>query len=97
MLPRELHPVAIGQRVADLVIGDGLPIVGREQVAPHGVAVGIVHRREGGKSLPAALQLSLPIHTRELNPCVPFISAHLPSTLKHILKHLASTYENFES
>lgn len=37
--PREAHPVPVLQRVANLVIGDGLPIVLGKQIPPGGVGI----------------------------------------------------------
>ena len=41
MLP-SVRPEAVIQRIADSIIGDGLTVVGSEQVAPVGITVGIV-------------------------------------------------------
>jgi hypothetical protein len=41
MLP-SISPVAKGQRIADLVIGEGSAVVFGQQVAPVGITVGIV-------------------------------------------------------
>lgn len=41
MLPC-VRPEAVIQRIADSIIGDGLTVVGSEQVAPVGIAVGVV-------------------------------------------------------
>lgn len=41
VLPGEGHTVPIGQGVADGVVGDGLPVVGGQQVPPRVVLVGV--------------------------------------------------------
>ena len=43
-LPRETHPIPVAQRVPDRVVGYTLPVVGRQQILPHRVAVGIGDR-----------------------------------------------------
>ena len=41
ILPGEGHAIQVGEGVANLVIGDGLPIIHRQQIYPHRIAVGV--------------------------------------------------------
>ena len=40
MLP-SIRPAVIGQGVSNVIISDSLAIIGRQQVAPYGITVGI--------------------------------------------------------
>ena len=43
MLPGKGHPVPIGQRIPDLIVGNRLPVKARQLVLPVGVSVSIDH------------------------------------------------------